>query len=402
MYYRITPVNPLISRDARPFGAGSRVRSLEWITQTSTAGAIRSEIWRNMSTPDSDAVLSVKVMGAFPIYDGKIYFPRPLDAIADKLNVYQISPCDNLPEGCYAHMPIEGLIPAFPDTLNDFKPEKINPWWRKNIMSRWLKQGSKNFVEWLIKNANCPASEWLSVLAGNSNPGALTLESPAKDERTHVSIDSATGTAKEGMLFSTTGLDFTRRTSRLERGTLSVKIDMPDNLAQYLPEKFIAPFGGERRLAEFTRCDSDSSLWESPQGLATGNLIRMILATPAIFAQGWLPGWIDARSLEGTIPGTNVRVKLISAVNGRWQAVSGWSYDSRNYGPKPVRRAVPAGSVYFFEVIDGNFDAGNFWLKSVCDDVKDIHDGFGLAMWGNYHLTDRKPLALAMGINGLI
>lgn len=384
MYYRITPVNPLISRDARPFGAGSRVRSLEWITQTSTAGAIRSEIWRNMSTPDSDAVLSVKVMGAFPIYDGKIYFPRPLDAIADKLNVYQISPCDNLPEGCYAHMPIEGLMPAFPDTLNDFKPEKINPWWRKNIMSRWIKQGSKNFVEWLIKNANCSASEWLSVLAGKSNSGALTLESPAKDERTHVSIDTATGTAKEGMLFSTTGLDFTRRTSRLERGTLSVKIDMPDNLAQYLPEKFIAPFGGERRLAEFTRCDSDSSLWESPQGLATGNLIRMILATPAIFVQGWLPGWIDARSLEGTIPGTNVRVKLISAVNGRWQAVSGWSYDSRNYGPKPVRRAVPAGSVYFFEVIDGNFDAGNFWLKSVCDDVRDIHDGFGLAMWGNY------------------
>jgi CRISPR-associated protein Cmr3 len=46
---------------------------------------------------------------------------------------------------------------------------------------------------------------------------------------------------------------------------------------------------------------------------------------------------------------------------------------------------VPAGSVYFFEVIEGNAqELSKLWLKSVCDNEQDKKDGFGLALFGIY------------------
>jgi CRISPR-associated protein Cmr3 len=105
------------------------------------------------------------------------------------------------------------------------------------------------------------------------------------------------------------------------------------------------------------------------------------LATPAIFRGGWKPGWLNAR-LEGTPPGSKVTLKLVGVSNGRWQAVSGWSL-APPPGPKPIRRMVPAGSVYFFERIEGqSATLADCWLQSVCDEGQEKRDGFGLAVWG--------------------
>ena len=54
-------------------------------------------------------------------------------------------------------------------------------------------------------------------------------------------------------------------------------------------------------------------------------------------------------------------------------------------GPKPVKRMVPAGGVYFFEVIHGTAsDLAHRWLLSVSDGDQDRRDGFGLAAWGTW------------------
>ena len=47
-----------------------------------------------------------------------------------------------------------------------------------------------------------------------------------------------------------------------------------------------------------------------------------------------------------------------------------------------MRRAVPSGSVYFFDVIDGILIAKDLWLKSICCDRQDVSNGFGLALIG--------------------
>ena len=64
--------------------------------------------------------------------------------------------------------------------------------------------------------------------------------------------------------------------------------------------------------------------------------------------------------------------------------VSGWSYDRRRPGHKPMRRAVPAGSVYFFRVVSGEINASDLHLESVCDDRQDICDGFGMILTGRW------------------
>jgi len=87
-----------------------------------------------------------------------------------------------------------------------------------------------------------------------------------------------------------------------------------------------------------------------------------------------------------------VKLNLVSACTGRWKPISGWSLEKGRRGPKPIRRLVPAGSVYFFEVLEGDASAlaKNLWLRSVCDDEQDRRDGFGLALWGIWDYADEN------------
>ena len=149
MKYRITPLDPLISRDARQFGAGSPMHSLNWPTNTVIAGTVRTVLWKDSENPDSRETLNtlkkVSVTGNFPILDEKIYFPRPLDIIKSANDIYQIKPGD-FPAGSGANMPINGLIPSFPDAEEDFKPEKLNAFWEKDMIIHWLMHGKNDFT----------------------------------------------------------------------------------------------------------------------------------------------------------------------------------------------------------------------------------------------------------------
>ena len=365
MKYRISPVDPLISRDARQFGAGSPMHSMNWLSNTLIAGAVRTVLWKNSEEPDSietmKALKIATVKGIFPLLEGKMYFPRPLDIIKSEKSIYQIKPCE-IPEGCGANMPLDGLLPSMPDAEEDFKPEKLNAFWEKDLMIKWLKDGKNDF----------------------SLDEGRTLPAPPQDERVHACIDRRTGTAVDGMLFSTRGLDFIRKESSGKRFVQEqISIDVK---GCELPEKFTAPLGGERRLAEFEISEGDENLWQYPKELPEcfGERLRLILAAPAIFAKGWLPDWIDESTLTGEIPNTSVTVKLVSAVTERWQPVSGWGYERGKTGPKPMRRAVPAGSVYFFRVTSGTLEAKDIWLKSICTDEQNINDGFGLVLPGQW------------------
>ena len=365
MNYRITPIDPLISRDARSFGVGSPMHTLNWLSQTVIAGTIRTKLWKAIANPDTPEYLrflrKIQIRGAFPLLNQCIYFPRPLDIVKSSESIYQIKPVKDFPDGSGANMPLNDLMPSQPDANEDFKPEKLNAFWKRELMIKWLNNGRKDFT---LNDCD-------------------TLSAPSKDERVHACIDPATGIARDGNLFSTTGLDFIRRDETNKTfitGQISIDVDTK------LPERFIASIGGERRLAEFTRHESDKTLWEYPSELQenfkSGDRFRLILATPALFSKGWLPDWINKNDLTGSIPNTDAKVKLISAVTDRWLPVSGWGYERGHTGHKAMRRAVPSGSVYFFEVIEGILIAKDLWLKSVCRDRQDVSNGFGLVLIG--------------------
>ena len=183
------------------------------------------------------------------------------------------------------------------------------------------------------------------------------------------------GAAEETQLFRTVAIalgDDVNLALRVSP-TAGLKPDVPHTM------------GGERRLAFWEAGNID---WGCPTDLAKRiqktERLRMILATPALFSEGWRPGWLDA-NLKGKLPGTEVEVQLVSVCMDRWKAISGFSIDRTapdRYGPKPAQRAVPAGSIYFFEVLGGQVEAARIWMKSVCDDAQDGRDGFGVALWG--------------------
>jgi CRISPR-associated protein Cmr3 len=157
--------------------------------------------------------------------------------------------------------------------------------------------------------------------------------------------------------------------------------------------------GGERRLVHW-KAETMGGLRESwsfqedihsaLDSQKNGNKrIRLVLATPAIFNQGWLPGWLkfSGESIEGVhkeIMPSGIKLKLVSACIGRWKPISGWSLEKSSRGPKKIRRLVPSGSIYFFEVVEGDAKVlvKNLWMRSVCDEKQDRLDGFGLALWG--------------------
>ncbi|MBN1182392.1 MAG: type III-B CRISPR module-associated protein Cmr3 [Bacteroidales bacterium] len=118
---------------------------------------------------------------------------------------------------------------------------------------------------------------------------------------------------------------------------------------------------------------------------AINDHFKLYLSTPALFKNGWLPGGIDEQSLEGTIGGINV--KLEAAAIGKPVSVGG--FDMKKREPKPMYRAVPAGSVYYFSISGNQTDKDKLSAihgQSISDFRKE--EGFGLAYIGIYYKED--------------
>ncbi len=83
--------------------------------------------------------------------------------------------------------------------------------------------------------------------------------------------------------------------------------------------------------------------------------VRWTLLMPAYFSQtGWLPGWCKDTSAQNRDEGEVCfagceKVKLIAACIGKPIVFSGWDSE---YGVKPTKLAVPAGSSYVFACPD--------------------------------------------------
>ena len=118
--------------------------------------------------------------------------------------------------------------------------------------------------------------------------------------------------------------------------------------------------------------------------------LSLTLLTPALFTEGWYPTWLDEK-LEGTPPGCDgLRLKLRAAAIDRWQPHSGW--DLAQQSPRAGRKLVPAGAVFWFQILQDDDNALNvLWLNHISDQEQDRRDGFGLALpqpWQPIHATN--------------
>lgn len=106
------------------------------------------------------------------------------------------------------------------------------------------------------------------------------------------------------------------------------------------------------------------------QAIGTGHpRVLMYLATPTVLEKGWQPPRLAGLELRAALVGPPV-------------AVAGW--DAKAGRPRPVWRAVPAGSVYYFEVTDNAAAACTVENHHMGRPLSWQHRGlgFGVALFG--------------------
>ncbi|MFC3749080.1 type III-B CRISPR module-associated protein Cmr3 [Paenibacillus sp. GCM10012306] len=405
---QIEPLDPVLNRDGRPFDAtpGATARSLDFIAPSAVAGTVRTMMGKYLSSAPvadnafasgsvAEAVKKSKVRGPLYQLNGMIYYPFPQDIdlyeVDDKIGVSYRRPLASLDE-CMGFLGTD-RDGRYEQNLWPVAEASAHKLWKKrpafvsaDWMHRWL------LDELTLEDWSDALTEWRGNQgkAHTSSQPAHFLAPFERETRVHTAIDDELGVAKDKHLFDTEMLVLP------DHMALLTEIEISDYVEQWPDEPLstLHTFGGKRRLAHSSEV-KNTQVWDVPDVISQGirptdkiQYIRLVLATPAFFSKGWLPRWVDTDTLEADFSEYGVKLKLRWACIPRWQPVSGWSYSKRQ--EKAVRRMVPAGSVYFFQV-DGDGDPATLmeqlWLTSVSDANRrkgafDQEDGFGLALWG--------------------
>ena len=362
----IRGIDPLLFRDGKPFSAdsgGLTASSLPLPFPTTVAAFLRTQLGgtgkQDWTHDECTWAHGIPVHGPLLVRDGEVVFPAPLDALlTEKADVIPLRPsaedaaCCDLPDGMWPLTPKQ--------TPPDGKPPKGYAYWPLCKMLKWLE--------------------------GEAPKSLVKISGLPMEERIGIEIDAKCGKATDGKLYATRLRGFEEKGHQY---SLVARVGLPDG---QIPEP-VGALGGERRLTVVeTLPDTPEAPWpRCPETLktklASATRVRMVLATPAYFTQGWKPDWIEkSGSGEAHFPTgiANVGLKLVAAAVGRRVAVSGWS--ARESKPREIRWLVPAGSVFFFEVTGGDPKAlyEKAWMKPVSDGEQNRRDGLGLALWGTW------------------
>lgn len=218
-------------------------------------------------------------------------------------------------------------------------------------------------VEWGLGHEEMEPFPSLSFGASPSTDGQVAPALIRTEGRIHVVIDDASQTAEPGMLYSTPGV-------RFEEGSgIAVEIETPDDMAW--PEADAPVFlGGEGRTSyRSTRPEAAFPSFETYEDrflrAAKGDTpdgIRLQLITPAwlhdgasVGAPAWLPSWWKS-GRHPQLP-SGLTLKLVAACLPGFVAISGWNMQggsSARGAPRSVRRLTPAGTVFYFHLLDGH------------------------------------------------
>ena len=200
--------------------------------------------------------------------------------------------------------------------------------------------------------------------------------------------DYRTSAAKDNMLYrinmSRFQSQFLKPNERKALSDLGFVVDYQCDIE--LPANGLLKLGGEGKSFTYKRsCHTPDPLATEDDIAALKEAIRSLgafklyFATPAIFNHGWLPKWIDKNTYKAK--NQSLSFELITAAVGKPIAIGGW--DMKKNMPKPTRQAVPAGSVYYFEISDDSCVdtiVNTFHYKNISD--YQAKEGFGLCFVG--------------------
>lgn len=389
MNWIIEPKAPLVFGDGRSIGNIGGVRSLNLPWSSTLAGMVRTlsgsddEGKFDISKENITRVKKISVKGPFivSLETNKYYFPAPKDIVWNQSEKRHDGKEVILEEYETTQLVCQKIddIVAGGLTDDDFSSEQqiVAP-------NRELPAGKVSYGPLFWKED--AFFEWLETPQNKKEiPPEWGLSGLLHEERTHVAIDYSLQKAKDGDLFSTDGVVFQIATKEISKSQ-GEKKNLPITTIERLgigfqcEEKDLEKWknkscfiGGERRLAHLRSISEAISLPSSLKAkLLQQNCWRVVLLTNAIFVEGAAPATIFAK-------------KVVASVVGRPLHISGWDYELR--GPKPSRRMVGAGSVFWIDVSDMNDEQKSEfleknWNNSCSTKEQDQRDGFGIAVFG--------------------
>jgi CRISPR-associated protein Cmr3 len=360
--YLIEPRDPLIVRDGRPMFAGMpQMRSLDFPLPSTLAGLARTRAGAGddgrFDHSQIAALRTLAVRGPWLV---------TLDANGNATENFWPAPRDGVWSG--------GDEDAAGTDWNALRPHPGDADVTTDL-ERGLELIGFESTPPESKAGPCAPAFWswpaiAAWLRDRQKPTQQNVLEPLIHERRmHVAIDPNTGTAVDGALFATDGLRFWRRMGQTEvRTALAFQTDA---------ERFgleLATLGGERRLSHVRAYGG--GLPTQPPGLkdklAGESRARVLMATPACF-----PAGSASESVHGQ--------KVVAVCVGRPDIMSGW--DMEKCGPKPTRRLVPAGSVYWVELPNSSEARADWlaraWAQPASEQAEqDRVDGFGMTFVG--------------------
>lgn len=372
MFYLLSAVDTLFFREATPFNAGEDYNAHSFFPPLPSvyAGAVTNYLRQcGTETRNEKSIARRMKVGLSGISrDGELWLPAPLD-------VYFETHKDEA-ENEKAQLKILKLVPAgyssmpLPYTL--VQPEKTEEEEARTSTKEQALAG-------VVINAHDIQTYLTGTLASNqwlSPPEYMSVE-----KHTGISIDPDTKIAQDEKMYL---IEKIRPFAAQTESQLAVEMTGVD-----IENLKVLKLGGESKNVTVERAESIPLPFKIPEIKTDeeGKFFKVYLATPAIFKHGWLPWWIDPDSFEGVFAykKKRVRIKVISAAIGRYISVAGFDpyidcpnelvCHNKKGAPKPMRYAVPGGSVYYFELLEGSMEDVYKLFHQRC--ISDYREGYG-------------------------
>ncbi|MCL0039295.1 type III-B CRISPR module-associated protein Cmr3 [Dehalococcoidia bacterium] len=386
-WFFIRPFDTLFFRDARPFAAGedNLGQSLFPPAPSVTYGAIRTA---SLSHADVDLIdfKSGKAGNVPPAAGtkttfGTLHLTGPIPAWRQDGTVELLfrSPLNLVYKEASRDHDLEFLLPGASSSLTNLRLS----------LSLCVAQEKVACTDRYLR-----LDQALALLAGifPKTVGDLTRQEDfwKSDDRVGIARTKAR-TAEEGMLFSSRHIQIDNHPQNKDQaGGLVVKVLDGEN---DLPLKCTIQLGGEKRFCEFEEISlaqpTEFQLDRISKKISETQRFFLWLISPAMFSHNefaFIPGFIDPNTLRGRLEGQEV--KLVACQVDRAVGIGGWNIAENTH--KPMRRAVPAGSIYFFELSNNKAESieqfvRKWMLRPITGQISDYErQGFGTILIGGY------------------
>lgn len=289
---------------------------------------------KTIGTPKEGKYGELDIYGPYLYKEGNRYFPAPLDLMREKEGDKRLFSLIPSKESVLCDLG-NVRLPAKLKNNDNKSFDAVGGWIREDALLRYL------------KDKKMPTKDELLA----------EKEVYEKEPKVGIAREYATHKVETGMLYSIVPLRFKKDVKiGLRVGGIPQKIEF---------EAFATKIGGEGRICGLEIKNIGNST--DKLQLENGDRIRLVLLQPADFGGKWLPSDFSKKELsdkykttcwEGSIKGVNgVTLRLISACIGRQQKIGGYDMTKntkKESSVKPMKSYVPAGSVYFLEVINNS------------------------------------------------